>query len=152
MTYPAEGWSVSKRSAWCGILLSNLSHNYPKFWEINPCGAPTTFITDLCSGPDTDSRQIKVTHPLEKDNFHISNYFIFIHQKDTVLLLGAMDSVLENGHVQFFWKIIVLMPGHFYLQQTTTTNDTFFFWKMRFYQMLAGWPCHLFQKRDNFFY
>lgn len=61
------------------------------------------FIADLCSSPDTDSHQIKVTHPLEKDGFHSSNYLIFIHQKDTVLLLGAMDSGLENGHVYFFF-------------------------------------------------
>lgn len=58
-----------------------------------------TFIADLCSAPDTDRHQIKVTHPLEKDSFPISNYFIFIHQEDTVLLLGAMDSVLEKSHV-----------------------------------------------------
>lgn len=84
-----------------------------------------TFIADLCSAPDTDSHQVEVTHPLEKDGFHTSNYLIFIHQ-DTGLLLGAMDSVLENGCVYFFEKLISLMLGHFYLQQTTIVSDAFF--------------------------
>jgi len=54
-----------------------------------------------------------VTHPLEKDSFHISNYFIFMHQKDAVLLLGATDTVLENAHVEFFLKANHFNAGPF---------------------------------------